>query len=177
MNGVGGAVQMYRDGASIPIAAERHGVARSTLRYHLKKAGILRTRAAAVRMAASEGRVGSGFRGKTRKFSDTHRKNIALSRRAWAEANAAGVSVKATGYVEYTRGAHKGRAVHVVKMEARIGRRLRDDECVHHIDGDRGNNDDDNLALMTRAGHSRLHRHEDALAGKAHERDDHGRFR
>lgn len=35
---------------------------------------------------------------------------------------------------------------------------------------------DDNLALMTKSGHIRLHRREDALSGKHRERDGNGRF-
>lgn len=169
-------VEMYRSGASIPVVAEQVGKSRSTVRHHLKKAGVLRSRADGVRLAAEQGRVGAGHRGKNRQFSEQHRQNIAKARRAWGEANAVGVTLKADGYVEYTRGEHKGRGVHVVKMEERIGRRLRVDECVHHIDGDRANNDDDNLALMTRAAHSRLHRREDELAGNERERESNGRF-
>lgn len=54
----------------------------------------------------------------------------------------------------------------VEAMEARLGRRLLRDEMVHHIDGDPQNIDYDNLALVTRAGHARLHRREEILAGQ-----------
>lgn len=170
-------IEMYCGGASIPQIADQVGLSRSTVRYHLQRAGVLRSRTEAVRLAADQGRLGSGLRGKSVEFSDERRSNISRGREKWAEANSVGVSVKPDGYVEFTRGEHKGRSLHVVKMEERIGRPLRDDECVHHIDGDRGNNDDDNLALVTRSGHTRLHRHEDALAGKQQERDGNGRFR
>lgn len=42
-----------------------------------------------------------------------------------------------------------------------IGRPLRDDECVHHIDRNRANNDLSNLMLMTKSEHSALHARED----------------
>jgi hypothetical protein len=61
-------------------------------------------------------------------------------------------------------------------MEARIGRRLLPDEVVHHIDGERANNNQNNLALMTRSAHTRLHRFEEAMAGNVRERNKNGRF-
>ncbi len=160
-------VEAYASGLSIPQVAARFGLSQSTVRHHVKKAGILRTRAEGVRAAASEGRLGSGFRGKRRVFTDQHCAAIGDARRNWATDNASGTSIKPNGYVEYTMGEHKGRSVHVVAMEMRIGRRLRDDEVVHHIDGDKTNNKDNNLALMTRSGHSRLHRREERIARKA----------
>lgn len=41
-----------------------------------------------------------------------------------------------------------------------IGRSLRDDEIVHHINGDHTDNSPDNLAVMTQAEHARLHMNE-----------------
>lgn len=154
----------YQSGMSLPTVADRYGISASTARYHVKKAGALRSRAEAVRLAASQGRLGAGLRGKKRIFSTAHRAAISAHRKAWGEENAAGMSVKPSGYVEHTRGPNKGRSVHVVSMEQRIGRRLKFDEVVHHIDGDRSNNADNNLALMTRAAHTRLHRREQRLA-------------
>lgn len=171
------AIEAYSSGASIPMSADKYGVSRSTLRRNLSKAGVLRTRSEGVRLAAAEGRLGSGMRGKSRVFTEEHKNNISTSRLRWGEENADGLSCKANGYVEYTRGPNKGRSVHVVKMEERIGRPLRNDECVHHIDRDRHNNTDDNLALVTRSGHARLHRFEDSLEGKKRERKKNGTWR
>jgi hypothetical protein len=42
-------------------------------------------------------------------------------------------------------------------MEQYLGRKLKSNEVVHHIDGDKFNNDLSNLQLMTREEHSRLH--------------------
>lgn len=157
-------IEAYEGGESIPQVADRFGVSRSVARYHLHKAGVLRSRSEGVRKAARDGRLGSGNRGKSLTFSREHCRAISEGRLRWADAgNAIGVSLKPNGYVEYTRGEHKGRSVHVVAMEERLGRALRGDECVHHIDGDRTNNQDNNLALVTRSGHARLHRREEKL--------------
>jgi hypothetical protein len=159
------AVSRYAAGESIPQIADDLGLGRGMLRYRLYKAGVLRSRSDGVRRAAEEGRLGSGLRGKTREFSKEHCANISRGRMRWADAgNAIGVSLKPNGYVEFTRGPHKGRSVHVVMMEERLGRALREDECVHHIDGDKTNNTDSNLALVTRSGHQRLHRREQRIA-------------
>lgn len=162
MASVNKVIELYRDGKSIPDVALEVGLSRSTVRLHLAKANALRSRAEGIRLARAK--LGSGLRGKHRTFTQAHCEAISKGRRDWAEANASGVSMKPSGYVEITRGEHKGRSVHVVAMERRIGRRLRPDEVVHHIDGDRSNNRDDNLALMTRAGHTKLHRREQRLA-------------
>lgn len=50
---------------------------------------------------------------------------------------------------------HK-RRVHVILMEQHIGRRLKAEECVHHINGNRHDNRLENLQLMTRREHGRL---------------------
>jgi hypothetical protein len=48
---------------------------------------------------------------------------------------------------------------------AQIGRLLRPDEIVHHIDGDCSNDDPENLEVTTRAAHMREHRG-DIAAGR-----------
>ena len=42
-------------------------------------------------------------------------------------------------------------------VEKSIGRKLTPNEIVHHIDGNKRNNSLDNLMIMTRAEHARLH--------------------
>lgn len=46
---------------------------------------------------------------------------------------------------------------HRVIMEQLIGRKLKADEVVHHIDGDRHNNSPNNLQLMKKGEHTSLH--------------------
>jgi hypothetical protein len=158
----GSVVDLYVSGRSIPEVSELTGIARSTVRRQLVIAGVVRSRTDAVRLARPK--LGSGMRGRTRNFSPEHRANIAQAKREHGERNAKGTTLKQSGYVEFTRGDEKGRSVHVVLMERRIGRRLLSDEVVHHIDGDRANNHPNNLALMTRAAHARLHRREQRIA-------------
>jgi len=52
-------------------------------------------------------------------------------------------------------------AEHVRVMELSINRRLLPSECVHHIDENRQNNSLDNLQVMDRSEHSKLHREKD----------------
>ena len=50
-----------------------------------------------------------------------------------------------------------GRHEHRVVAEEMIGRKLRPDEVVHHIDGNKSNNDPSNLMVMTQSEHIKLH--------------------
>jgi hypothetical protein len=50
-----------------------------------------------------------------------------------------------------------GRLQHRLIAEQKLGRKLSKDEVVHHIDGDRRNNDPDNLVVMTAAEHLQFH--------------------
>lgn len=43
-------------------------------------------------------------------------------------------------------------------MESHLGRKLTPNEVVHHVDGDKTNNDINNLQIMTRVEHQRIHR-------------------
>jgi len=62
---------------------------------------------------------------------------------------------------------------HVRVMELKIGRRILSTECVHHKDHNRKNNSLENLILMLRSEHSKLHRKKDA---KNFKRDKRGRW-
>lgn len=56
---------------------------------------------------------------------------------------------------------------HVFIKELELGRFLNSNECVHHLDGNRGNNHPSNLILMTKADHARIHKW--ISMGKVHE--------
>ena len=50
-----------------------------------------------------------------------------------------------------------GKHTHRIVAEQKIGRPLKTGEIVHHIDGNKRNNDPDNLMVMTQEDHCRLH--------------------
>lgn len=146
---------------SIPEIGRILNMPRSTIRLKLIKEGItLRSRTEGIRNCKT---MGSCLRGKHRKFSDRWKENIRLAKLMQGERTAKGTSHKKNGYIEYTRGIHKGRAVHRVVMETILGRPLKRKEHVHHIDKNRGNNSVENLQLMTISEHIRLHRREKCI--------------
>lgn len=50
-----------------------------------------------------------------------------------------------------------GQHLHRLILENKIGRKLEKGEIVHHIDGNKRNNNPDNLQLMTQSEHIKLH--------------------
>ncbi len=61
------------------------------------------------------------------------------------------------GYVMEKSPSGKWVRQHRLRMENHIGRKLNRGEVVHHIDGDRANNEMDNLELMSDFEHRSLH--------------------
>ena len=88
-----------------------------------------------------------------------YRKAIGDKHRCWK----GGRRINSSGYILiYSRGHPKADANHYVRehilvMEKMIGRHLDKNECVHHKDENRQNNDISNLQLMTRAEHMKYH--------------------
>lgn len=167
-------VEMYESGMSLPQVSSSTGIPVSTVRNWVKKAGVLRCRAAGVRLAAGQGRLGVHLLGKKRPPRDESwcRAISDGLKESW-KGRANGVTRKPNGYLEVTVGEHKGRGHHRVIAEKMIGRKLMDTECVHHRDGNRSNNDPQNLEVMTFSEHASLHAKENV---KRRERDSMGRF-
>jgi hypothetical protein len=164
---------MYLQGMSIPDVSLHVGISKSTIRLFLLKNGLIRSRASAVKVAAEQGKLGSGFRGKFRVFSDEHKQNMRKSALERGEKSASGFSIKPSGYVEITRGEHKGRLQHRVIAEQAIGRPLLDFEVVHHINHKKSDNRPENLTVMTLSEHAKHHAIE-RLSSRV--RDSFGRF-
>lgn len=152
--------ELYEAGLSLPEIANETGIPVSTVRGRiLRNGGQLRSRKEAGATAVARGR----FAGRTHQrgpVSEETRAKLRQARINWAVHHSRGTRVTSNGYVEFTRGEHKGRAVHDVMVERAIGRRLLSYEVVHHRDHDRQNNNIDNLELMTRSAHTSLHRQE-----------------
>jgi hypothetical protein len=149
-------IELYKKGMSLPDISKQLGIPQSTLRFRLKKIGILRSRAESVRLAALQGKLSSN-KGVKRHFTTQWKENISKGLLKWSEINAKKTRINRNGYVEYTTGKNVNRAVHVVLMEERIGRKLYHNECVHHKNHIKTDNSIDNLELMTKQAHSRLH--------------------
>jgi len=62
------------------------------------------------------------------------------------------------GYVFLHQKPNQYKAKHRIVMEQHLGRKLSSNEIVHHIDGNKTNNDISNLVLVTRAEHVNIHR-------------------
>lgn len=163
-------IKLYTEGLSIPELSEVTGIPISTLRFRLKKAGVLRTRKEGIKLAAGKGRLGGGLRGKKRPpRSKEWSKKISEALKGKGK----GFSIKPNGYIEITTGENKGRSEHVVIMENMIGRRLYSNECVHHVNGDRSDNRIENLQLMYRSEHAAHHAKDNI---KNRKRDKKGRL-
>jgi len=162
-------IELYKSGMSIPEVSAETGVARSTIRFRLLKAGALRSTADGIRLARDKGKLGGGLRGKQRIFTSEWKNNISKGKKGKGK----GSSLK-QGYVVFTMGENKGRSEHVVLMEGKIKRKLFSNECVHHINGVRDDNRMENLELMTRSEHARHHATEN---NETRERDSKGQYK
>lgn len=141
---------------SLPDIARIVNTSISTVRRRLLSEGVeLRTRTEGVRNNPGQG---SWNKGRTFKISERTRNLMRQAKLKRSALFAKGTRVKPSGYIEYTKGANYGRCEHRVIMEQHLGRKLLSNEVVHHINGDRKDNRLENLQVMTRAEHSKLHR-------------------
>ncbi len=152
-------LELYLDGNSIPEVSEKTGIPKSTIRFRLKKDGVLRSRSDSIRLASKKGRMSSN-KGIKRIFTPEWKENIRQGKLRHGELSAKGVSRKPSGYLEITRGDNKGKSQHVVIMEEHLGRRINRSEVVHHINGVKDDNRIENLQVMSASDHMRHHAYE-----------------
>ncbi len=65
-------------------------------------------------------------------------------------------------YIRITAGPQRGKYVHTLVAEAKLGRKLRDDEEVDHENGDTFDNEPDNLVVRQISEHAKLTRQRSA---------------
>lgn len=68
------------------------------------------------------------------------------------------VVVRMSGHPRSTK--HKRVLQHVLVMEQKLGRPIERHEIIHHIDGNKSNNDPDNLMILNSSEHAKLHARE-----------------
>lgn len=167
-------VERYKKGESILDLHKQTKIPLSVIRGELVRNEVIRTHEEGLKIAASKGKLGGYNKGV--EFSENAKKNISDARLKWSKKHAKHKRINSKGYIEFTTGDKVGRLEHTWIMEQKIGRKLMDDECVHHIDEDKLNNDINNLALMTKRGHSRHHRLQDIARNKLKKRGKDGAF-
>lgn len=86
-------------------------------------------------------------------YAITQRERTGTSSPLWKGGRSLGV----TGYIRLNRKDGNHVFEHRAIMENHLGRRLRTDEQVHHINGDRADNRVENLVVMPKADHEALH--------------------
>lgn len=119
----------YLAGETVAELAVSYGVSRPTLAKALDREGVQR-RAAKQRKGRLSGEANPAWNGGRRRRKDGY----------WLVWTPEGERLE-----------------HRVVMERHLGRKLRDEEIVHHRDEDKGNNDPANLELMRQSEHARLH--------------------
>lgn len=152
-------VRMYCDGMMPKDIQKKTGVPFQTIYRWAVKRGVNRSKSQSYEMMRD-------------KHMEWIQRSIATRKRI-----ARGRSLDKSGYEICTISEKVGdgtNRVHRMMMEEYLGRRLRSDEVVHHINGDKSDNRIDNLVVMERSKHISLHH-----KGKQNycsTRDERGRF-
>jgi len=140
---------------SIPDITRITGISRSTVRLRLIQSGVkMRDPVSALRLHPEK--LGTGDRSNINRTEEWNNK-ISIGKLKSADINAAGISLKPNGYYEITRGVNKGKGLHVVIIEEHVGHEVPKGYIVHHINGIKTDNAIENLELMSRSEHSRIH--------------------
>ena len=174
------ASELYRAGYSMKAIAEKIGRSTSTVCAYLQNAGVqarpqghhatTRARAADLYgsgLSANEVAVVLGVTGSTvarwLAASGVKARQRGLRKEAHPQWRG-GRRLTKEGYVRLATGKSRPQYVyeHIVVAEQAIGRKLRRNETVHHKNSIKSDNRPENLEVMTRAQHMRVHHHQPA---------------
>ena len=147
---------LYKLGATQAKMAELIGTHRRRVPRILVAAGLEPRKRGWLSDSGRRSRIAAGRARRGKPVSPDRRAKISATKLAQGDKTARGIKMH-DGYLVYTRGPNRDRGVHRVLMEKRLGRKLRRDEHVHHVDGNRANNTFSNLRVMTNAEHAALH--------------------
>lgn len=163
-------VAMYQDGHTVKEVSERYGVSVGKTYYLLKDAGCQFRRKGFVKGQSPAAEIIEKRRHSMigRKLSDDQKRHISESRKSrFNGLNGYGhTKMHKNGYVlayaPLHPNAHKDGYVmqHTIIMEQSLGRYLKPDEVAHHINHVRNDNRIENLQLMDKAEHQRMHMRE-----------------
>lgn len=122
--------------------------------YNKKKTGLCRPCS-----SSNTGLSKTGLESKTKGIPREHLRGVnSKNWRGGRYINSSGyvMVLNKHGSVGRSSGWENYRPEHIVVIEKHIGRKLEKDECVHHIDGDRQNNNIDNLVVIDSNKHHRV---------------------
>jgi hypothetical protein len=169
-------VDLYKGGMSVADICRGTELNPATLRRRFVRAGVMRDVRSALQLAFGSGKMNGRKNRKGVKASDETKQILREKALQRAQSMARGWRVNSSGYAEFTRGEYQGVLVHRFVVEHFINRKLSKNECVHHIDGNKLNNDINNLEIMAFDDHARSHRESEAKDGLIRQRDALGRF-
>lgn len=161
-------VSIYKSGHSSTEISEISGVSAAqvlrVVRRHIPTRSASENKKLSHSRERTRARLSAAARGKPcpEHVKEVLRNNIGSKNAQWRN----GLCV-VSGYLAFTaspaNGEHSGKFLHRVIAEWKIGRKLHNDEAVHHIDKNKQNNDPSNLQVMTKSDHARLHALENGL--------------
>lgn len=132
--------------------SNRLGYTRNTIDKHLKNCGVMRTKQEATAIAEKHKRQVHKYQPGL--HSDEAKKKSRLTRYP----NGPAEYCIHKGYRVLTVGENVNREEHIVIMEKHLGRKLAKNEVVHHINKIKTDNQIENLQVMQRGAHTRLHK-------------------
>lgn len=155
---------LYESGLSSREVSDLAGVSAHAVRIALKSYGVsLRGLSDAMKLSHNKPGMSEMFSKAAtgRRHTDETKEKLSsvfgVNHPLWR----GGVTLSAQGYLQFTaspeNGDNAGRLVHQVICEQKEGRKIKDGFHVHHIDGNKLNNDPENLQSMPASDHARLH--------------------